>query len=405
MDLLKRAIVGVCALFATATASALPLDIGVVPAPDTTIESLESFSITSGWLELKNGVSSATVLVNGLGLTANLTAVSYDEIKFTFAEPYTLPGNCNIMIPEDIFLMGWEGDPNPIIEFSYKIENDNPGPGPGPGEIMDVVPAGFTFWPSAGSECYFLNKFGVVAENEFFLTPSSRTCHITINGERVDAITHISGEYYNEITWELAYPINEEGYYTIYIPEGEFFGMDEIDNPPFIVTVHVKTGEAEEPVYYPGAMTSDPASGSTVKELSRIAICSEKLSSLYLGPEAEGIVVKKDGEIVDTSFTLTPDPDDFNEAHVIWMDFAAPLTQKGEYVIEIPPMAFEVGKYPENWYVDGFTIRLNVDPAASVEELMLDSKDCRYYDLQGRPLPGRPSNGLYIRSTQTTLAH
>ena len=378
---------------------ALPNDIKVTPEPGSTLTEINEFTITSGWLEKKNGVDATQLLVNGKTYTANIDAVNFDALKFTLQQPITSSGEYAIIVPEDIFFMGWDYDPNPIIEFSYTVKNDNGGgDDPGIDDVQNVVPEGYAFTPAAGTEIPVLTSFSVTAEVETFLTPASRKCPISINGTSIDAVVQTGGDMGNTLTWELAKPINAPGYYTIYIPEGTFFGYSETDNKAFIVTLIVTGGELPEPTYYNGEVTSDPAAGSTVAQLGKIAVMYPKLTSVYKGPECGGITVTTPSGVAGCRYTLTPDPDDFNDAHVMWLEFTPALTEKGEYTISFPAQCFEIAKYPSNWYSAPFTLTFNVDPQNAISDIATDTNtDAVFYTTSGIRLTQAPTSGIYLQ--------
>lgn len=393
--------------FTAATAADLPAGYTVTPTPGSTLEQIEQISVKAGWPQCFK--QEASIVINGQNIATSVKVTDMDgsgdaEVVFTLAEPYTKTGKCNVIIPEGTFTVGWEEDPCKFLEFSYVIDNDfGGGDDPNPGDIQNTVPDGYTFTPAAGTEVTALTQFSVTATNDMFLTGASRTLKVTVNGEAVQGIRNVSGELKNTLTWELAYPITEPGYYTIYIPAGEFYGYNEEDNQPFLVTVIVTGGEAPTPDWFDGEMTSDPASGSTVKELQKIAIMSPKLTSLYEGPEAGKITVEDTAGPVDTPFTLTPDEDNFNEAHVIWMEFAEPLTAPYEYTITFPAKSFSVAKYPEEHYTAPFTLTFKVDELQGIEGLPADSgideSQAEYYTLDGRRIAKPTASGLYLRRT------
>lgn len=205
-------------------------------------------------------MDNTTLLINGKSYDAAIDLVNYDELKFTLETPVTASGTYSVIVAENVFLMGWEGDPSPVIEFSYTVENDNGGGDePGKDDIQNVVPEGYTFSPAAGSEVPVLTSFSVTTADDMFLTAASRKSVISVNGTCVDVLSCTSGDLGTTLTWNLAEPINTPGFYTIYIPEGTFYGYSETDNKPFIVTVQVTGGELPEPVYFDGEVTSDPA--------------------------------------------------------------------------------------------------------------------------------------------------
>lgn len=386
-------------LGAGAAMAEIPAGYSVTPAPGSTLESISEFTIGAGWIETKYGVSTASVLINGKTYTANLTLVNYDALKFTLDTPVDQNGTYNILLPENAFLVGWENDPSPILEWEYTVANENGGTGDtGDGDIMNVVPEYYTFEPAAGTELPVLTSFSVEASRDFFLTASSRKSKIKINGEQVDAITRVSGNLDNTLTWILANPVTEPGQYTVYIPEGSFYGYAETDNEPFIVTLKVTGGEAPEHDWFDSEVTSDPASGSAVASLSKIAIQYPKLTSAYLGPEAYQMqITGSDGAALDVPYTLTPDEDDFNEAHVIWLEFTTPITAEGAYTISFPGKAFEIAKYPNNWYSAPFSLTFNVSEADSLTEIATAADEALYYDLSGRPIRRPTAPGIYLR--------
>lgn len=388
-------------------AADLPDGYTVTPTPGSTLEQIEQISIKAGWPQCFK--QEATIVVNGQNIATSVRVTDMDgsgdaEVVFSLAEPYTKTGNCNVIIPENTFTVGWEEEPCKLLEFSYVIDNDfGGGDDPHPGDIQNTVPAGYTFTPAAGTEISVLTQFSVTASNDMFLTGVSRTPKVTINGNPIQAIRNVSGETQNTLSWVLADPITEPGYYTVYIPAGEFYGYNEEDNQPFLVTVIVTGGEAPTPDYFDGAITSDPVSGSTVKELNKIAIMSPKLTSLYVGPEADKITVESPDGPVDTPFTLTPDEDTFNEAHVIWMEFEQPLITAGQYTITFPANSFSVAKYPAEHYTAPFTLTFRIDVTQGIEDLPSDSgndeSQAEYYTLDGRRIAKPTLPGLYLRRT------
>lgn len=388
-----RTIAAAAALASGSAVFALPADIRLTPADGSTLEQIDEFTVSSGWLELKYNTTRAEILVNGRTIGADTELVGYENIRFILDEAVTTNGTYDIMIEPDTFLIGWENDPNPLITFTYTVENDH-GSGEQPGQetINNTVPAGYIFTPAAGQSVETLAQFSIEALSDLFLTPASRHCPITINGNRVDAIASVSGQLDNILTWTLASPVTEPGLYNIYVPEGTFFGYDEEDNEYFLVTVRVTGGEAPELPYFEGIVTADPASGSNLENLSRIAVMYPKLTSAYLGPRAGDVTVAGPNGEVQTSFTLTPDPDDFNEAHVIWLDFATPLAVPGTYTISFPPCCFEIAKYPLNKYSAPFTLTYYVTDGDAVEEISAEYEECEYYSLQGMRLDA-PARG------------
>lgn len=387
--------------FAWCEASALPADISVTPEPGAELEEISGFTINCGWLEKKIGGDKADLLINGKAYAADLDLVNYDELKFTLRTPVTSSGTYSVIIPENTFLMGWEGDPSPVVEFSYIVKNDNGGGDePGRDEIQNVVPEGYTFSPSAGTEVPVLASFSVTATNEMFLTPASRKSAITVNGTPVDAVACTSGDLGNTLTWNLAKPINTPGTYTVYIPQGTFYGYSEEDNDTFLVSVKVIGGDLPEPVYFDGEVVSDPVSGSSVGQLDKIAVKYPKLTSAYVGPEAGAIVVTdKSGNSVDAPYTLTPDPDDFNEAHVVWLDFTTPVSAPGEYTISFPARCFEIAKYPDNWYSAPFELNFTVSDDVAIDEVGADLPEgvVEYFTVGGARIYAPVSSGIYLR--------
>lgn len=367
------------------------------------MESISEFTVSCGWMELKNNVKTADLLINGGTYTANMNLVNYDELKFTLEKPISKDGRYSIIIPEGSFLIGWEGDSSPLIEFVYTVENGSGGGDDPDVVIQNTVPEGYTFVPAAGTEIPVLTSFSVVADTETFLTPASRKSKITINGEQVDAIASSSGELDNTLTWTLADPINPPGNYTVYIPEGSFYGYSEVDNQHFIVTLVVTGGDLPEPDYFDGEVTSDPTSGTTVGQLKKIAVQYPKLTSAYVGPKAFDITVTKGDEAIEAPYTLTPDEDSFNEAHVVWLEFDNAITAEGSYTLSFPARCFEIAKYPNNWYSAPFTLTFNVSDDAAITDIDADSRteSAEFFNLNGRKISTPVCPGVYIRRTAT----
>ncbi len=386
-----------------ASASELPADINLNPAPGTTMESISDFTITSGWLEMKLGVTSTTILINGKSYTAQISQPNYDALKFTLDNPVTASGTYNLIISEDVFLMGWDGASNPVIDFTYIVKNESGGDEPGGDEVQNVVPEGYTFLPAAGTEIPVLTTFSVKAESEMFLTSASRRSEITINGQRVDAVSSTSGYLHNILTWTLAEPINTPGYYTIHIPEGTFYGYNEIDNRHFIVTLIVTGGDLPTPDYFSGEVTSDPLPGSSVTAIEKIAIQYPKLTSAYLGPKADAIEVSNENGIIEAAYTLTPDEDTFNEAHVIWLEFNDPITTEGTYTLSFPACCFEIAKYPGNWYSAPFTLSFTVSENSAISGIDADTEatPAEYFTIGGIRIDRPSVPGIYLRRTGT----
>lgn len=292
------------------------------------------------------------------------------------------------------------------------------------GATVNVVPRGYTFSPEAGSSVEVLSEFSVTTTQSMFLCPSSRKSKVQINGETVETITRLSGPLEETLTWILAEPVCEPGEYIITIPSGTFWDFSEEDNDVFVVSVLVTGGEAPAPDYYSGEMTTDPSPGYVYAEgesVSRMAVMSPKLTSLYVGPEAGKAELWKasagaggEGEKVDVEFTLTQDPDSFNEAHVVWVDFAEAITAPGVYTLHFPARAFVVAKYPDNWYTApldfSFTIEGEEDPGqgddgSGISAVVGGQSSASFHTLDGRVIPegSKPAPGLYIRSGRKVI--
>ena len=77
------------------------------------------------------------------------------------------------------------------------------------------------------------------------------------------------------------------------------------------------------------------------------------------------------------------------------MVFNEPVTEAVEYTFTVPSYAFEVGNYPANWYVEGFSFTLTVDPEAGVDSAVMSAETvAEYFGLNGlrldHPAKGRP---------------
>ncbi len=372
-------------------------DINVYPAPGTTVESISEIRVESGWIERRG--SECVISFNGMGVNTSVTyAADQQSLTFTLDTPITKSGEYQVIIPENAFGMGWNDDNSPEVRYNLIVDNPNGGDDPQPGTIINQVPYGFTFTPEAGAKVDVLSSFSV-SSDVFYLMYCGLKAGITINGKSVDYVTAINGELESEIVWTLAEPITEPGFYTIYIPAGAIiYTEDQLDAESFQVTVEVTGGEAPEPEYYPAAdFSSDPASGSKVQSIKHFAVKSEKLTSLYFGPEIENITVTHDGQPLEVPFTITPDEDDFNEAHVMWIDMAKELTEPGEYVFSFPAKAFKVNHYPITLYSAPFEIKFTVE-SNGIDAIATDAAPAEYYDLTGRrvftPAPG---DGILIR--------
>ena len=392
-----RFLLAVMALVVTGGAYALPPDVTVNPAPGQTVESISEIQISAGWLDKKD--DNVALLINGRSYTSSVTVMNFDMLKLSLENPITAEGTYTVVIPEGAFFWGWEYDDSPLIEFQLIVENGSGGgDDPGKDEIQNVVPEGYTFSPAAGTEVDVLTKISVSASNEFFLT-SKLHPGITVNGVVKETVYTVSGDGDNTLTWTFAEPIAEPGYYTVMIPEGAFFGLSEIDNQHFIVTVVVKGGEIPEAEYFSGEVTSSPDNEVPIEFLSRIAVMFPKLTAAYLGPQSDNIVVSCGGEKVDAEFTLTPDPDDFNDPHIMWLEFADPIIKKGEYVITFPAQSFIIGKYPVYLYTAPFELRFTVTgPGAALSQIEDDSEaaPADYFTITGQRVDTPTSKGVYI---------
>ncbi len=105
------------------------------------------------------------------------------------------------------------------------------------------------------------------------------------------------------------------------------------------------------------------------------------------------------GEKVDAEFTLTPDPDDFNDPHIMWLEFADPIIKKGEYVITFPAQSFIIGKYPVYLYTAPFELRFTVTgPGAALSQIEDDSEaaPAEYFTITGQRVDTPTSKGVYI---------
>lgn len=406
----RYSILMVTALLCALSAKALPNDYHVDPLPDSTVDSITQIKVSAGWLEKK--ADPANLLINGTLYRASV-AISemFNELTFTLETPVTKNGTYSVIIPEGTFLIGWEGDPNVVLEFSLTVKNDKEETGgevSGGDDVMGNVPSNYVFSPEPGAHTGVLSKFSVTQTDGYFLL-SKLHPGIRINGEERDMVFEISGEAENTLTWTLAKPITEPGKYVITVPEGAFYDLTEKDNPTFFSTVYVDGGEAPEPEYFEGEVNGYPAQDSTVVLLQKVAIQFPKLTSAFLGPEKDGIRAyfmpdtngddsAADSVDVKVPFTVYPDEDDFNEAHVMWVEFENPLTNEGVYTIDVPAQAFVVSKYPVYRYNAPFALSFRVKKAVSIGEIEADEaaeSSVEYFTPSGQRV-SEPGRGVYI---------
>lgn len=370
-------------------------DISVFPAPGTTVEQITEIRVESGWIEQR--AADVTLYFNNSAYTATATYPDQFSVTFTLDTPITKPGNYQVIIPENSFGYSWENTNSPEVVFSLKVENDFGGDDPDPGhEIFNTVPEGIVFTPAAGTEIPVLSSFSLYAPDNRFLTVSPQA-KVNINGEDYDCVNAASGDLENTLTFTLANAITQPGYYTIYIPEGTvIYNEYQYDLPTIRVTVIVTGGEAPAIELYPASsFTGNPVSGSTVPSIKRIAVMSEKLTTLYKGPEINEIKVTKDGRPVDVSYTIVPDEDTFNEAHVMWMTFNPSIAADGNYVISFPEKCFKVNDYPATFYSEAFTLNYIVNKNSGISGTDADEAEAEYFDLTGRRIDN-PEPGTFV---------
>lgn len=372
----------ICAASAFAASNTGIADISVYPAPGTTVTEITEIRVVSGFINSRPVAPAITF--NGVTHAVTAAYPDYETVVFTLNEPVDKSGEYQIVIPENAFGMGWGDENSPEIAYSLTVDNPNGGGGENPGDIVNQVPSGFTFSPAAGSEVAVLSSFSVTTTTDHFLSAGPNPT-ITINGSLVNTVNAGSGALEETVTFTLAEPITEPGHYTIYIPQGELiYTTDMTDVPSIMVTVIVTGGEAPLPDYTEQPVTTSPESGSTLKEIGEILVQYPKLTSVYLGPQYDKVTVMKDGTPVEAEYTLLPDEDDFNEAHVMHLSFTPALTADGLYTISFPAQAFKVSKYPVMKYSAPFEISLNVDSTIVGAEITeADSAEAEYFSLQG----------------------
>lgn len=404
MNYIAKVAAAALVISAAMPAYSLPPDIRLSPADGSELTEISEFVVSSGWLELKyNTDHRVDLLVNGRAYGATTALEGYEDIRFTLDEAIDTDGEYTIMIPEDTFLIGWGNEPNPLITFQYSVVGGAGTGSSGGDNINNIVPQGYVFTPAAGSEVQVLATFSIEATNDMFLTAASRRCPVTINGSRVDAVVSCTGTYDNILTWTLAHPVTQAGLCDIFVPAGTFFGYAEEDNAPFLVTVRVTGGETPAPDYYPGEVTVSPTEGVIREPLKRIAVMYPKLTSAYVGPAAGDVTVTDGtGMPIPVEYTLMPDEDDFNEAHVVWFELAEAITAEGEYTISFPAQCFEIAKYPSNWYSAPFVVHYTIDDSDAVMELV-DDECVEWFNLQGMRVVSPVRGELYLqrRGTET----
>lgn len=374
-------------------------DISVFPAPNTTVEEISEIRLESGWIERRG--NDCIISFNGVGVNTTIEyAADQQSLTFTLETPITKSGEYQVIIPENAFGMGWGDDDSPEVRYNITVDNPNGGgDDPNPGTILNKVPAGFSFSPEAGEKVDVLSSFRV-SSDVYYLLYCGMKADITINGKSVDFITDIQGDIENSILFTLADPITEPGFYTVYIPAGAIiFTEDQYDAESFQVTVEVTGGTATDPEFYPAAsFSSDPENGSKVASIKHFAVMSEKLTSLYFGPEVEYISITRDGENLMAPLTITPDEDDFNEAHVMWIDMAEEITEPGEYTFHFPAKAFKVNHYPTTLYSAPFDITFIIEPNGIDTIDGAADAPAEYFDLTGRRVASpSPGDGVLIR--------
>lgn len=385
----------VVALAASAASNTGVPDVSVYPEPNSTVESISQIEVVTGFVLPRN--HPVSIIFNGISYpVAAEYASDMESVTYTLETPITRNGIYEIVIPENSFGMGYGDEANPEITYKLTVDNPEGGDDPDPDVIVNQVPEGFIFTPAAGTEVEVLSTFSVSSDIQNFLSTGPLT-KITINAEDVDVVAAISGEFENCITWTLAKPIAEPGYYTIRIPEGGIiYSENQYDAPSVMATVIVTGGEIPAPDYYPGELfTSTPVSGCTMDKLGKIAVMSPKLTSLYAGPESGNIKVLIDGVPVEAPYTLTPDEDSFNEAHVMWLEFAPAIEGPAKCTIEFPAQCFKVNKYPVTKYSAPFELKFDIDPTQGVADIDADDSAAEYYDLLGRRI-ATPEKGQLV---------
>lgn len=172
---------------------------------------------------------------------------------------------------------------------------------------------------------------------------------LLINGAPVSYTVSYESNYGypdDTIVITLINPIAEDGQYTINVPAGFFSYMYYGETPSvsteFEWAVYVKNNNDSSGYSIPAGFSVSPANGSQVKDISSITISDSFMEYESFSVKKESFDILINGDMVPVYATAADS--------YITMDLSEPLTNPGNYSIEIPAGVFTYEDFYWNTY-------------------------------------------------------
>lgn len=347
-------------------------------------------------------------VVNSEGTVVATTTLKHatasNAVTATFETPITEQGKYTFTIPKNLIILGEDGSGaqyNATVSIKFGIQ---PFVMPEVYEYDDV-----TISPVQGRYSS-LTDF-TLTFTKIQLPDINYTKKITLvdnaTGEVVATGKASTGAIIQQLVIDLDTPVLEEGEYTLVCPEGTFYNAgswDEEDLPEYKF-LYIVDGSGDVIAPDTDNVGTDPQSGSTVGELSRITITYLDYETAYRHDEAGIVVVDDDDQTVTTaSFAYSYGETAANE---LILKLKEPVTQDGHYRVIIPKRAAILGDMKEAVFSAPLTLEYTVK-TAGIESVAVDAENGSgaVYNMQGIRVADSLENlpaGLYIQDGHKIL--
>lgn len=324
-------------------------ELTVTPASESTVEKIEKITFTyEGGINTNYNGNDDKITIYNKSTRTEAASFSRDDVKFNFddcnnvwvelAEPITEPGIFEVTIPAEFFALGENGDyVNDQMIIYYEIKS-----GTSSAEVT-VTPASESTLEQL-DKITFTYQGGInVSYNGGNITVQKRENPTTYTDIASFAADEVKFDFadWNNMWIDFAEPITEPGIYEVTVPAG-FFTLGEngnATNEAMVIYYEIKsTTPAAE-------LVVTPASESTLEQIDKITFTYEPgINVSYNGDQK--ITIYKRGDRTKeevTSFAYDDVQFDFDDASNMWIDFAEPITESGNYEVVVPEGFFNLG--------------------------------------------------------------
>lgn len=271
---------------------------------------------------------------------------TYDDVNtITLTDDaITEPGTYNIVIPAGTFDYDYnvwtdEGESNPEMSFTLKID----GAGPGPDEFQPIENEYYTIEPEQGK----VGKIQVLTveyqRSGMFPEGYGSNKPVLVNektGETVATFTVEEGGGMYDVNLTLPEAYTVPGTYLVKIPDNAISDYNDSDWPAanfrYVIDESISPEDPKETV------TATPETGSSVSTLESVMLLFPNMSEVYAnGPEKDNVTVKKNGEATDIKGAFSFDSATM-DADQLKLTFTPAITEAGDYEIYVPARALSL---------------------------------------------------------------